>query len=43
MIPDQAEITGHRPRISRTIIVEGRDDMSAVLAAVDANVIWTNG
>ncbi len=43
MIPGQAEITGHRPRISRTIIVEGRDDMSAVLAAVDANVIWTNG
>ena len=32
-----------RPRIRETIVVEGRDDMSAVLAAVDANVIWTNG
>ena len=34
---------GQKPRILQTVIVEGRDDMSAVLAAVDANVIWTNG
>ncbi len=32
-----------KPRILQTIVVEGRDDMSAVLAAADANVIWTNG
>ena len=31
------------PRILQTIVVEGRDDMSAVLAAVDANVLWTHG
>ena len=32
-----------RPRVRQTIVVEGRDDMSAVLAAVDANVLWTHG
>ena len=32
-----------RLRIHQTIVVEGRDDMSAVLAAVDANVLWTHG
>ena len=32
-----------RPRVYQTIVVEGRDDMSAVLAAVDANVLWTHG
>ena len=32
-----------RPKIMQTIVVEGRDDMSAVLAAVDANVLWTHG
>ncbi len=30
-------------RIKETIVVEGRDDKSAVLAAVDANVICTHG
>ena len=30
-------------RIMETVVVEGRDDMSAVLAAVDANVIYTHG
>ena len=32
-----------RPKILQTIVVEGRDDMSAVLAAADANVLWTHG
>ena len=31
------------PKVRQTIVVEGRDDMSAVLAAVDANVLWTHG
>ena len=31
------------PRIEQTIVVEGKDDVSAVLAAVDANVLWTHG
>jgi len=30
-------------RIKETIVVEGRDDKAAVLAAVDANVICTHG
>ncbi len=30
-------------RIKETIVVEGRDDKSAVLAAVDANIICTHG
>ena len=30
-------------RITETIVVEGKDDKSAVLAAVDANVICTSG
>jgi len=30
-------------RIKETIIVEGRDDESAVLAAIDANIICTHG
>ena len=30
-------------RIKETIVVEGRDDLSAVLAAVEANVICTHG
>ena len=30
-------------RIPETVVVEGRDDMSAVLAAVEANVIITHG
>ena len=37
------EGTGLKPRVLQTVVVEGRDDMSAVLAAVDANVICTNG
>ncbi len=32
-----------KPRIMETVIVEGRDDEAAVLAAVDACVICTNG
>ena len=32
-----------RPVVKETIVVEGRDDVSAVLAAVDANVIPTHG
>ncbi len=31
------------PKVRQTIVVEGRDDMSAVLAAVEANVLWTHG
>ena len=34
---------GLKPRIAQTIAVEGRDDQSAVLAAVSANVICTHG
>lgn len=30
-------------RIKETIVVEGRDDKAAVLAAVDANIICTHG
>ncbi|MBO4862622.1 MAG: DUF4093 domain-containing protein [Firmicutes bacterium] len=30
-------------RLTETVVVEGRDDMSAVLAAVEANVIITHG
>ena len=30
-------------RIKETIVVEGRDDQRAVLAAVDANIICTHG
>ena len=32
-----------KPEIRQTIVVEGRDDQSAVLAAVSANVICTHG
>ena len=32
-----------KPEIKETIVVEGRDDQSAVLAAVSANVICTHG
>jgi len=35
--------SSEKPRVLETVVVEGRDDMSAVLAAADANVIWTNG
>ena len=30
-------------RIKETIVVEGRDDETAVLAAVEANIICTHG
>ena len=36
-------MSGQRPRIEQTIVVEGRDDVSAVLAAVDANTVFTHG
>ncbi len=34
---------GMKPSVRQTIVVEGKDDMSAVLAAVSANVIYTHG
>ena len=34
---------GMKPSVRQTIVVEGKDDMSAVLAAVSANVICTHG
>ena len=34
---------GLKPAVSQTIVVEGRDDQSAVLAAVSANIICTRG
>lgn len=36
-------MNGMKPKINKIIIVEGRDDESAVKAAVDAHVIVTNG
>ena len=38
-----AETAGRKPRISQIVIVEGRDDQSAVLAAVDCQLIVTHG
>lgn len=38
-----AETAGSKPRISQIVIVEGRDDQSAVLAAVDCQLIVTHG
>ncbi|EHO20783.1 hypothetical protein HMPREF9466_00810 [Fusobacterium necrophorum subsp. funduliforme 1_1_36S] len=32
-----------KPKIQEIIIVEGRDDISAVKAAVDAEIIQVNG
>ena len=38
-----AKAAGSKPRISQIVIVEGRDDQSAVLAAVDCQLIVTHG
>lgn len=35
--------SGAKPRLSQIVVVEGRDDQSAVLAAVDCELIVTHG
>ena len=38
-----SDASGAKPRLSRIVVVEGRDDQSAVLAAVDCELIVTHG